>query len=234
MVKALIHEVLPAALSDLENLLNRNRIFRDRTEGIGVIKRDDAIAWSLSGPVARASGVPRDVRKDAPYFCYADNWDGQGARAVRFSVPVAEGGDVYSRYLVRFEEVQQSVDIIDQLIDRIPAGPVNLYDDAKTTLPDKSSVYGSIEGLIQHFELVMWNRGWKVPVAECYRGHETANGELGFFVASNGGPVPWRARCRPPSFINYQVFPKLMEGHLLADTVAVLGSLNVIAAELDR
>lgn len=234
MVKSLIREVLPPAVSDIENLLSRNRIFRDRTEGIGVIDGKDAIAWSLTGPVARASGVQRDVRKDSPYLCYADNWDGQGAEAVTFSVPVAEGGDVYSRYLVRIEELRQSIGIIEQLIDRIPGGPVNLYDDAKVALPDKAAVYGSIEGLIQHFELVMWNRGWKIPVAEVYRGHETANGELGFYVVGNGGPVPWRARCRPPSFINYQVFPKLMEGHLLADTVAVLGSLNVIAAELDR
>lgn len=234
MVKSLIREVLPTALADMENLLNRNRIFRDRTEGIGVIDHDDALGWSLSGPIARASGVRRDLRKDNPYLCYADNWDGQGADKVRFSVPVASGGDVYSRYLVRLEEVRQSIGIIEQLIDRIPPGPVNLYDDAKSTLPDKGAVYGSIEGLIQHFELVMWNRGWRIPVAEVYRGHETANGELGFYVVGDGGPVPWRARCRPPSFINYQVFPKLMEGHLLADTVAVLGSLNIIAAELDR
>ena len=106
--------------------------------------------------------------------------------------------------------------------------------DSKVRLPDKNSVYSSIEGLIQHFELVMWNRGWKAPVAEVYAANETANGELGFYVVSDGGPKPWRAKCRPPSFINYQVFGKLMEGHLLADVVAILGSLNIIAAELDR
>jgi len=234
MVKRFIHEQLPPAIDDMRNLLNRNRIFRDRTEGVGAIGREDALAWSLSGPVARASGVRRDVRKDEPYLCYADNWDGQGAEAVSFKVPVATTGDVYSRYLVRLEEVSQSVSIIEQLIDRMPPPPINVFDDGKSNLPGKDSVYSSIEGLIQHFELLMWNRGWKVPVAEVYAANETANGELGFHVVSDGGPKPWRARCRPPSFINYQVFGKLIEGHLLADVVAVLGSLNVIAAELDR
>lgn len=234
LIKRFIREQLPSAVADLKNLLNRNRIFRERTEGIGVISHDEAIAWSLSGPIARASGVRRDVRKDEPYLCYSDNWDGQGAEAVQFKVPVTSGGDVYSRYLIRLEEVRQSVDIIEQLIDRIPKGPVNVFDDSKARLPDKNSVYSSIEGLIQHFELVMWNRGWKAPVAEVYTANETANGELGFYVVSDGGPKPWRAKCRPPSFINYQVFGKLMEGHLLADVVAILGSLNIIAAELDR
>ncbi len=234
MVKRFVHEQLPPAVADLRNLLSRNRIFRDRTEGIGVIGHDDAIAWSLSGPVARASGVRRDLRKDEPYLCYADNWDGHGAAAVTFKVPMATGGDVYNRFLVRLEEVGQSVSIIEQLIDRIPAGPINVGDDGKVNLPDKASVYSSIEGLIQHFELVMWNRGWEAPTAEVYAANETANGELGFHVVADGSPRPWRARCRPPSFINYQVFPKMMEGHLLADVVAVLGSLNVIAAELDR
>lgn len=234
MVKKFINEHLPPALADIEGLLNRNRIFRDRTEGIGAISRDDAIAWSLSGPIARASGVRRDVRKDDPYLCFKDNWDNQGAKAVDFKVPISTAGDVYSRYLVRVEEVKQSVHIIKQLIDNIPDGPTNVDDDGKVLKPDKASVYGSIEGLIQHFELVMWNRGWKPPVAEVYTAQESPNGELGYYIVSDGGPKAWRARTRPPSFINYQVFPKLVEGHLLSDVVAVLGSLNVIAAELDR
>ena len=234
MVKKLIHEQLPPAMGDIEKLLNRNRIFRDRTQGIGVISHDDAIAWSITGPVARASGVRQDVRKTDPYLCYAENWDNRGAQAVQFKVPVANDGDVFARYLVRLEEMKQSIVIIDQLIDRIPAGPMNVCDDAKMHLPDKSSVYGSIEGLIQHFELVMTNRGWEAPVAEAYTANETANGELGYFIVSDGGPRPWRAKCRPPSFINYQTFAKMIEGHLLSDVVAVLGSLNVIAAELDR
>lgn len=234
MVKKFIREQAPAAVADIEGLLNRNRIFRDRTEGIGVISKEDAIAWSLSGPVARASGVRRDVRKDEPYLCYADNWDGQGAEAVKFKVPISTGGDVYARYIVRLEEFKQSISIIEQLIDKIPAGPLNVDDDGKFNKPDKASVYGSIEGLIQHFELVMWNRGWKAPVAEVYSAQETANGELGFHIVGDGSPKAWRARCRPPSFIHFAVFPKMLEGHLLADAVAVLGSLNIIAAELDR
>lgn len=234
MVKRFIHEQCPPAVDDLEGLLNKNRIFRDRTEGVGVINHDDAIAWSLSGPVARASGVRRDLRKDEPYLCYEDDWDGAGAEAVQFKVPVATTGDVLSRYLVRVEEIRQSLAIIDQLIDQIPSGPVNVDDDEKLTKPEKMSVYGSIEGMIQHFELVMTNRGWEAPVGESYAANETANGELGFFIVSDGGPRAWRASCRAPSFINYSVFPKLIEGHLLADIVAVLGSLNIIAAELDR
>jgi NADH-quinone oxidoreductase subunit D len=149
-------------------------------------------------------------------------------------VPICEDGDVRARFLVRLEEIKQSVQIIEQLIDRIPGGPLNVYDDAKMTKPDKASVYGSIEGLIQHFELIMTNRGWEPPIAEAYGANETANGELGYYVVSDGGPRPWRARTRPPSFINYQIMPMLLEGHMLADTVAILGSLNIVAAELDR
>lgn len=234
MVKKFIREQLPPAIDDIETLLNRNRIFRERTEGIAEISTEDAIAWSLTGPLARAAGVKRDLRKDEPYLCYADNWDGMGASAVKFKVPLAKGGDVYARYLVRLEEVKQSVAIIEQLIDDIPGGPINVNAEGKTHLPDKAQVYGSIEGLIQHFELIMTNRGWEAPVAEVYGANETANGELGFYIVSNGGPRSWRAKCRPPSYINYSVFSKMMEGHLLADAVAILGSINIIAAELDR
>ena len=130
--------------------------------------------------------------------------------------------------------IRQRFQLIDQLIDDIPTGPMNVGDDSKLHKPDKSSVYGSIEGLIQHFELVMTNRKWEAPVAETYAANETANGELGFYIVSDGGPVPFRAKCRPPSFIHFAVLPKMLEGHMLADTVAVLGSLNIIAAELDR
>ncbi|MDX9912571.1 MAG: NADH-quinone oxidoreductase subunit D [Phycisphaerales bacterium] len=234
MVRDFIDRDLPGALGDIEKLLNRNRIFIDRTRGIGVLSKEDATAWSITGPLARASGVERDLRKDAPYLCYKDNWDGQGAPKVEFKVPVATEGDVYARFLVRLEEVKQSIRIIDQLIDNIPQGPVNVFPDAKMGKPAKAEVYGSIEGLIQHFELIMSNRGWEPPVAECYAANETANGELGYYIVSDGSPRGWRTRTRPPSFINYQVIPKLLEGHMLADTVAVLGSLNIVAAELDR
>ncbi|MFG0331065.1 MAG: NADH-quinone oxidoreductase subunit D [Phycisphaerales bacterium] len=234
LVTRFIREELPPALDDIETLLNKNRIFLDRTQGVGVISKDDAIAWSISGPVARSAGVPRDLRKDEPYLCYADNWDGQGAPAVEFKVPLMEEGDVFSRYFLRLFEMRESVKIVEQLIDNIPSGPVDTFADAKLTKPPKSQVYGSIEGLIQHFELIMTNRGWKAPIAEHYAAQETANGELGYYLVADGGPRPWRARTRPPSFINYQVFPKMLEGHMLADAVAILGSLNIIAAELDR
>ena len=229
-----IRKIVPPALADLESLLTRNRIFIERTKGIGVISHDEAINWSLTGPVARASGVRRDLRKDEPYLCYAENWDGRGAPAVEFKVPVAHGGDVFARYLVRLEEIRQSCHIIEQVAAMMPDGPVNVLADEKKTLPDKREIYFSIEGLIHHFEKVMTNRGLQPPIGEAYAAQETANGELGFYLVSDGGNAAYRARCRPPSFINYQVFPKLMIGHQISDVVAVLNSLNIIAAELDR
>ena len=234
MVKNFIHDDLPGAIGDLGGLLERNRIFIDRTKGIGAMTAEQATAWGVTGPLARACGVKRDMRKDEPYLCYADNWDGQGADAVQFSVPIAHDGDVYSRFLVRMEEVRQSIRIIEQLIDDLPTGPVDTFSDGKLVKPDKADVYGSIEGLIQHFELIMTNRGWEPPIAEAYAGQETANGELGYHIVSDGGPRPWRVKTRPPSFVNYQVMPLLTEGHMLADIVAILGSLNIVAAELDR
>jgi NADH-quinone oxidoreductase subunit D len=234
MVKNFIHDDLPQAILDVEKLVNRNRIFIERTRGVGILSKEGAIAWSATGPVARASGVRRDVRKDEPYLCFKDNWDGNGAEAVKFQVPICEEGDVYARFLVRLEEMKQSMKIIDQLIDKIPGGPVDAFADSKVVKPNKKDVYGSIEGLIQHFELIMTNRGWKPPVAECYGANETAGGELGYYIVSDGGPRPWRVKTRPPCFINYQLMAKLIEGHMLADVVAVLGSLNIVAAELDR
>ena len=201
---------------------------------MGIFTKEEAIAWSLTGPMARASGVVRDLRKDFPYLCYADNWDGQGAKAVEFKVPIALEGDCYSRFRVRCEEIKQSLGIIRQLLDNIPGGPVDAFADSKMVKPSKEHVYGSIEGLIQHFELIMSNRGWKAPIAELYSAVETAGGELGYHIVSDGGPRPWRVRTRPPCFINYSVMQKMMEGHMLSDIPAVLGSINVVAAELDR
>jgi NADH-quinone oxidoreductase subunit D len=221
-------------MDDVAKLLNKNRIFIDRTKGIGTMTRQEAIAWSLSGPMARASGVRRDIRKDEPYLCYADNWDGQGAPGVSFKVPIMTTGDVYARYLIRLEEMRQSLVIIRQLIDSLPGGPVDVSPEGKELLPPKSQVYSSIEGLIQHFELIMTNRGFTAPRGEVYGCIESANGELGYYIVSSGDNVPWRARTRACSFINYQCFAKMIEGHMVSDVVAVLGSINVIAAELDR
>jgi len=225
---------IETSLKECEGLLDRNRIFIDRTVGIGVMSKQDAIGWSLTGPLARASGVERDVRKDFPYLCYQDNWDGLGAEAVEFKVPIAHEGDAYARFRVRCEEIKQSLWIIRQLLDNIPQGPIDTFADAKMVKPPKKDVYGSIEGLIQHFELIMSNRGWKAPVAECYACVETANGELGYHIVSDGSPRPWRVRTRPPCFMNYQTVAKMAEGHMLSDIVAVLGSINIVAAELDR
>ncbi|HEX8324638.1 MAG TPA: NADH-quinone oxidoreductase subunit D [Tepidisphaeraceae bacterium] len=234
MMHVFIDDELPRAIEDVEKLLNKNRIFIDRTKGVGRLTMEEAINWSLSGPVARACGVRRDLRKDEPYLCYADNWDGQGAKAVDFKVPVMTSGDVYSRYLIRMEEMKQSAHIIRQLIDTLPKGPVNVSPEGKDVLPPKDQVYSSIEGLIQHFELIMTNRGFEVPRGEAYGAIESANGELGYYIVSNGENQPWRVRTRPPGFINYQTFAKMIEGHLISDIPAVLGSLNIIAAELDR
>src|SRR5438128_3390730 len=234
MVKKFINDDLPKACVDVDRLLTRNRIFVDRTKGIGTLTNQEATAWSIPGPLARASGVRRDIRKDEPYLCFADNWDGKGAPAVDFKVPVMETGDVYARYLVRLEELQQSMHIVRQLIDNLPGGPVNVSPEGKEVLPPKDQVYSSIEGLIQHFELIMTNRGFTAPPGEVYGCIESGNGELGYYIVSAGHDTPWRARTRPPGFINYQTFAKMIEGHMISDVVAVLGSINVIAAELDR
>lgn len=225
---------MPPALDDVEALLNRNRIFVERTKGIGYLSAEEATNWSWTGPLARASGVRRDLRKDEPYLCYADNWDGQGSSGVDFKVAISNGGDVLARYLIRLEEMRQSLHIIEQLVDNIPAGPINVQPAGKVILPDKREVYFSIEGLIHHFEMIMTNRGFDPPIGEVYGATETANGEQGWFIASNGGKAPYRARCRPPSFIHFSTFEKLVVGHQISDVVAILGSLNIIAAELDR
>jgi NADH-quinone oxidoreductase subunit D len=215
----------PKAYGDLVRLLNRNRIFIERTRGIGVLSKEMAIDLSCSGPIARASGVVRDIRKDEPYLTYKD---------FDFKVICATEGDCYARYLVRMEEMLESLKIVNQAIENLPAGPVNVDVESKVVPPTQTSVYRSIESMIQHFELVMPNRQWTPPVDEVYAATESPNGELGFYVVSDGTGRAYRARTRPPSFIHFAVFPYLIVGHQLSDVVAVLGSLNIIAAELDR
>ncbi|MEK6248152.1 MAG: NADH-quinone oxidoreductase subunit D, partial [Planctomycetales bacterium] len=186
---------------------------------------EQAINRGCSGPVARASGVPRDLRKDEPYLAYAD---------LDFDVCCSHVGDCLARYLVRMAEMRESMKIIEQAVENLPGGPVDVGIDERTALPDKQQVYQTIEGTISHFELVMTNRGFEVPEEEVYAATEAPNGELGFYLCGDGSNVAYRARCRPPSFVHFAVFPHLIRGHTLSDVVAVLGSLNVIAAELDR
>jgi NADH-quinone oxidoreductase subunit D len=215
----------PKTLHDMERLLNRNKIFVDRTKGVGVLTKEEAINRSCSGPVARGSGVTRDLRKDEPYLAYKD---------FDFQVCCSRAGDCYARYLVRMQEMWESLKIVEQAIENLPPGPVDVGIDQRTAFPDKRMVYSTIEGTISHFELQMSNRGFEVPHEEIYFATEAPNGELGFYVVGDGTETAYRARCRPPSFIHFAVFPHLIRGHTLSDIVAVLGSLNIIAAELDR
>ncbi len=223
-VRAFVRD-FPKALDDVVRLLNRNRIFIERTKDIGVLSKEDAINLSATGPIARASGVVRDLRKDEPYLAYKD---------LDFKIVCSTVGDCLARYLVRMQEMRESIKIVHQAIENLPSGPINVDADSKVVLPNQLAVYRSIEGLIQHFELIMTNRQWQSPVEEVYGATESPNGELGYYVVSDGSGTAYRARTRPPSFIHFAMFPYLMVGHQLSDVVAVLGSLNIIAAELDR
>ncbi|MEK6234882.1 MAG: NADH dehydrogenase (quinone) subunit D [Planctomycetales bacterium] len=215
----------PKTLNDVDRMLNHNRIFIDRTQNIGLLTKKEAINRSCAGPIARASGVTRDLRKDEPYLSYED---------FDFQVCCATEGDCLARYLVRAAEMRESLKIIEQAVENLPSGPVSVDVGERTALPDKNQVYGTIEGTISHFELTMWNRGFETPEEESYAAIEAPNGELGFYLVGDGTQFAYRARCRPPSFIHIAVLPHLIRGHTLSDVVAVLGSLNIIAAELDR
>ena len=218
-------KTFPKTLNDMERLLTRNRIFVDRTKGVGVLSKEEAINAGASGPVARASGVTRDLRKDEPYLAYED---------FDFQICCASAGDCYARYLVRMAEMRESLKIVTQAIENIPAGAVNVGIDQRTALPTKQQVYSTIEGTISHFELSMSNRCFEVPCGESYGATEAPNGELGFYLVGDGSESAYRALCRPPSVLHFALFPQLIRGHTLSDVVAVLGSLNIIAAELDR
>ena len=220
-----VTSTLPAVFRDMEKLLFRNKIFLDRTRGVGVLTRRMALDMSVTGPLARSSGVLYDLRKDEPYLAYSD---------FDFDVPYATEGDCYARFQVRMEEMRQSVRIIEQAVAKLPGGPVNLPVAEKFPLPDKATAYNSMEGLIQHFELIMPNRGMESPRNEIYAAVESPNGELGYYLVLDGSQTTWRTRTRPPSLVHFSIFPALIKDHLIADIVAVLGSLNIIAAELDR
>jgi len=212
-------------VNDIETLLNKNRIWHNRTKGIGIITEEDAISYGLSGPIARAVGIDWDIRAEEPYSSYED---------FDFDVVIGVNGDVFDRYLIRMEEIRQSAKLCRQVIEKMPSGKVNIDSDSKVILPPKDEVYHSIEGLIHHFEITMPHRGIEPPIGEAYVPTESPNGELGFYIVSDGTRVPYRVRTRPPSFINYSISPKIFKGHMISDIVAILASFNIVAGELDR
>lgn len=259
------------AVVDSDKLLTKNRIFRDRMEGVGVISKEDAIAYGITGPFLRSTGVPYDVRRAHPYLVYD---------RLNFEIPVGSNGDNYDRYLVRMAELEQSLRLIEQCLSQIPEGKHSLEvsemkdafvyqdegkkgdtallkkykakvdktlegfgrdqvgvaraDDRAAVLPAKEETYGSIEGLMNHFELVMWNWGIKIPAGEVYFAVEGGNGELGFHIVSSGEDRPYRVRCRPPCLNPMAALSKIIDGGWVADIVPTFGSVNMIAGELDR
>jgi NADH dehydrogenase I D subunit len=221
-----ILDSMEKTLDNLRNSFYQNRIFLDRTEGIGCISREMAMSYGITGPMGRASGVPYDIRKYRPYLVYNE---------LKFEVPLYQEGDTLSRYKVRIDEMEQSISLVRQALELLEPGPIN-YEDQKRTLPDKTSTYRDMESLIHHFKLVMpgEDHGIHPPVIDQYSSTEAPNGELGWHLVSDGTSNPYRVRIRPPSFINYPVLTKLLEGAMLADLVAILGSFNIIAGELDR
>jgi NADH-quinone oxidoreductase subunit D len=216
-------------INEVATLLDRNRIWVDRTRDIGVIPKEVAIDYGLTGPNLRGSGVDYDLRKKQPYLIY-DELD--------FDVPLGSVGDCYDRYLVRMEEMRQSVRILHQCLDKLPGGPDNRsrepvsIPDGKITLPPKDKVLSSMEELIHQFMLV--TTGVNAPPGEVYFGHENPKGELGFYINSRGGGTPYRLKIRAPSFVNLSILPWLLPGHLMSDTVAILGSLDFVMGECDR
>ena len=226
--KKFCDEFIPS-LNEVETLLTRNRIWVDRVRDLAVISKEDAIDYGLSGPNLRGSGIEWDLRKQQPYLCYPD---------LEFDIPVGSTGDCYDRYLVRMEEMRQSVRILLQCIKKIPGGadnktkePVNV-PDGKIVLPPKQNVMTKMEELIHQFILV--TQGMNCPPGEIYFGHENPKGELGFYINSRGGGTPYRMKIRAPSFVNLSIIPKIFPGCLVSDTVAILGSLDFVMGECDR
>jgi len=212
----------PPAFAEADKLVTRNRIFVDRTKDIGVITKEDAIAYGLSGPNLRGSGADHDLRKKHPYLDY-EKYD--------FEIPVGLTGDCYDRYLVRMEEVRQSVRILEQVVESLPSGPIN-HHDPKSTLPDKVAVLTKMEELIHHFLVV--TEGVDAPAGEIYFGAENPKGELGFYIYSKGGGVPYRLKIRSPSFVNLSIMQKIIPGHMVSDVVGILGSMDPVFGEVDR
>lgn len=213
---------LETAIGEVSGLLNKNKIFLNRTIGVGVLSQERAIAYGFTGPCLRATGVALDLRKDQPYYGYED---------FDFELVVGEHGDSYDRVVVRFEEMRQSSRIIKQAMERLKPGPV-MCDDRRVALPPKAEVYTNIEALMNHFKLIY--EGIRVEPGEIYSCTEAANGELGFYIVADGEGRPYRVKCRPPCFPIYQAYPEMVKGGMISDAIAILGGLNVVAGELDR
>ena len=209
-------------LADCDRLLSRNRIFIDRMSGVGLISQETAIAYGLTGPILRSTGVNYDVRKAEPYLVYDQ---------LEFEVPLGTKGDNYDRFVCRIQEIEQSMRIVEQALREIPLGSISL-EDPRVVLPEKEKVYNSIEGLMHHFKIIM--EGIQVPPGEVYFAVEGANGELGFYIVSDGGGKPYRLRVRPPSFIAMSACHEMIKGYMVADIVPTFGMINMIAGECDR
>ncbi|MEX0326800.1 MAG: NADH dehydrogenase (quinone) subunit D [Puniceicoccaceae bacterium] len=214
---------LEPVIEEIDKLLSRNRIFWDRTVDVGVVSKEEAIAYGLSGPNLRASGVAMDLRKDAPYLGY-ENYD--------FDVPIGTNGDCYDRWMVRLEEMRQSVRLIRQAVEKMPEGPWYAEDAKKIFAPPKDKVLSSMEELIQNFMIV--TEGPQMPPGEVYFEAENPKGTLGFFIVSKGGGVPYRMKIRSPSFCNLSILPKMVPGHIVPDIPVLLGSLDFVLGECDR
>jgi NADH-quinone oxidoreductase subunit D len=212
----------PASLDEADRMLTRNAIWVGRTVGLGAMNPAEALDYGLSGPMLRASGVDYDVRKDFPYLDY-ETYD--------FEIPVGTNGDVYDRYLVRLEEMRQSVVILKQAVERLPDGPVNV-DDPRVILPPRHKATSEMESMIHHFKTVM--EGPRPPVGECYVATESPKGEKGYYMVSDGTSKPVRWRIRPPAFVNLSAIPKMVEGHLLSDVIVINASIDIVMGEIDR
>jgi len=209
-------------MSDCDKLLSKNRIFIERMSGVGAIPVEDAISYGVTGPLLRACGVAYDVRKANPYLFYD---------RMNFIVPTGTQGDNWDRFQVRFEELRQSLSIVEQALKQLPSGPIRV-DDPRITMPEKKDVYGNIEGLMNHFKLVI--EGVKIPKGEVYSVVEGANGELGFYLVSDGSGRPYRVRVRPPCFFGMAALGQMLKGHLISDIITTFGMINMIGGECDR
>jgi NADH-quinone oxidoreductase subunit D len=220
-IKAFV-QALPGRIKEYETLLTKNIIWLKRTKEVGVISKEDATSWGVTGPTLRGSGVKYDVRKAFPYSSY-EQFD--------FDIPIGSVGDVYDRYIVRLREMEWSNGIVEQVLERLPKGPI-IADDPRITLPPKDDVTRDIASLIRQFKIV--SEGFQPPVGEVYASVEASKGELGFYIVSDGSNHPFRFRIRTPSFANLSALPKMIEGGLIADVIATIGSIDIVLGEIDR